>query len=185
MAIADLLDELTGDEWARPSLCEGWTVRDVAAHLATQYRTSLRDALAAAIRARGDVNRAIHDSACAYPGTDGLATEIRALAGYRRTPPSIGVHEVLLDILVHGLDIALPSGKHLAVPPEAAAHVAQRLWAKPRMFHARRRFGGYHYRATDNGWSVGEGPEVSGPAWAIMLLFAGRPAARAHLTGLR
>ncbi|WP_027931138.1 maleylpyruvate isomerase family mycothiol-dependent enzyme [Amycolatopsis thermoflava] len=186
VAIADLLDDLTDDEWAHPSLCEGWTVRDVAAHLASQYRIRLRDALAGAIRARGNIDRAIHDAACAYrkPAPE-LVAEIRDLAGFRRIPPGIGLEEVLIDILVHGLDIALPLGRPLAVPPDAAAHVAQRLWDKPRLFHARRHFGGRHYRATDTGWSAGDGPEVSGPAWAIMLLFAGRPAARAHLTGLR
>ena len=28
-----LLGELTEEQWRRPSLCDGWTVRDVAAHL--------------------------------------------------------------------------------------------------------------------------------------------------------
>jgi|GEM_PF-2965089 len=28
---ADLLDQLKDDEWRQPSLCPGWTVRDVAA----------------------------------------------------------------------------------------------------------------------------------------------------------
>jgi len=32
-SLADLLDDLSDDEWRRPSLCTGWTVRDVAAHL--------------------------------------------------------------------------------------------------------------------------------------------------------
>jgi uncharacterized protein (TIGR03083 family) len=31
--LSDLLADLTDDEWRKPSLCAGWTVRDVAAHL--------------------------------------------------------------------------------------------------------------------------------------------------------
>ena len=33
---ADLLQQLTDEQWRRPSLCEGWTVRHVAAHLTLQ-----------------------------------------------------------------------------------------------------------------------------------------------------
>ena len=31
--IAALLESLSPQEWVEPSLCEGWRVRDVAAHL--------------------------------------------------------------------------------------------------------------------------------------------------------
>jgi uncharacterized protein (TIGR03083 family) len=30
---ADLLEGLSEEQWRHPSLCDGWTVRDVAAHL--------------------------------------------------------------------------------------------------------------------------------------------------------
>ena len=33
-ALADLLDGLTPEQWEAPSLCAGWRVRDVAAHVA-------------------------------------------------------------------------------------------------------------------------------------------------------
>ena len=32
LAFADFLAGLTPEQWAAPSLCAGWTVRDVAAH---------------------------------------------------------------------------------------------------------------------------------------------------------
>jgi len=31
-----LLEQLSDEEWRQPSLCAGWTVRDVAAHLTLQ-----------------------------------------------------------------------------------------------------------------------------------------------------
>ena len=33
-SLADLLESLTDDQWNTPSLCQGWRVRDVAAHVA-------------------------------------------------------------------------------------------------------------------------------------------------------
>jgi len=32
-ALVDDLSRLTDEQWRTPSLCEGWTVHDVAAHL--------------------------------------------------------------------------------------------------------------------------------------------------------
>ena len=34
LRVAAFLEPLTDDAWAHPSLCDGWTVKDVAAHLA-------------------------------------------------------------------------------------------------------------------------------------------------------
>ena len=36
MNLAALLEQLSADDWRQPSLCAGWTVRDVAAHLTLQ-----------------------------------------------------------------------------------------------------------------------------------------------------
>src|SRR5919107_6116073 len=59
---ADLLQSLGPQEWTTPSLCEGWTVRDVAAHLTLQEIT-LRQGLLIGLRHPGGVNTIIHRSA--------------------------------------------------------------------------------------------------------------------------
>ena len=61
-SVADLLDELSAEEWETPSLCAGWRVRDVAAHL-TLAQMGVRTAAVEILRARGDFNRMIRDSA--------------------------------------------------------------------------------------------------------------------------
>jgi len=38
-ALVHLLEDLSEEEWRQSSLCEGWTVRQVAAHLALQNTT--------------------------------------------------------------------------------------------------------------------------------------------------
>src|SRR5690242_7912912 len=40
--MADLLESLSDEQWGTPSLCEGWTVRDVGAHL-TFSQSSVRE----------------------------------------------------------------------------------------------------------------------------------------------
>jgi uncharacterized protein (TIGR03083 family) len=70
LGLTDLLVTLTDDEWRQPSLCDGWTVRDVAAHL-TFAQARVTTALGDVVRARGDLTRAILDGAtrkAAAPG---------------------------------------------------------------------------------------------------------------------
>ena len=118
---ADLLSELAPGEGDTPSMCDGWTVRDVAAHLTLQAMT-LGPALLAAFRHPGSLNHIINPSArdrAARP-TDRLIAEIRGMVGSRRHNVGVTPLETLIDIVVHGQDIAVPLGRNLAVAPWAA-----------------------------------------------------------------
>jgi uncharacterized protein (TIGR03083 family) len=176
--LADLLAELSEEEWRQPSLCEGWTVRDVAGHLAWQRRISLPATVVDLVRARGSLHRAIHDAACRYARrpTEQLVAEVHALVGTRQPVPGMTYLETLIDTLVHGQDIAVPLGRRLDVAPEAAAVAATRIWTKPSLFPATKPLHAFRFTATDLAWSVGEGPEVRGPMSAILLGLTGRPA---------
>ena len=61
--LADLLDDLAPQEWNTPSLCAGWTVRDVAAHLSMAATARTSEVAGYVVRARGNFDRMIHDSA--------------------------------------------------------------------------------------------------------------------------
>lgn len=184
--LADFLDDLTDAEWEQPSLCAGWRVRDVAAHLALAQTGTARAALDL-LRAGGRLQRMIHDSAVRHaelpPAT--LAGEIRAMAGSRRTAPGVTPLEPLLDVLVHGQDIAVPLGRPRAVPVEAAAIAATRVWTMPwPMSTTFPRVRGLRLVATDTDWARGEGELVEGPIAALLLVLTGRAAAaRDRLTG--
>lgn len=124
---ADLLDQLRDDEWRRPSLCPGWTVRDVAAHLTLQ-EVGIGELLWSSIthpRSLGSINRMIHVSARyrAELPVDQLIARIRAMVGSRRHNMGVTNLETLTDILVHGQDIAIPLHRDLEMPiaPTAAA----------------------------------------------------------------
>ncbi|MEV0373230.1 maleylpyruvate isomerase N-terminal domain-containing protein [Streptomyces sp. NPDC050636] len=55
--LADLFDSLRADEWNEPSLCTGWRVREVAAHMSMGFRLSLPATLAELAKARGNLHR--------------------------------------------------------------------------------------------------------------------------------
>jgi uncharacterized protein (TIGR03083 family) len=182
--LADLLDDLTATEWEAPSLCTGWRVRDVAAHL-TLARTGPLRATVDVLRARGSVTRMIHDTAIrqATLPPARFAPMLRSMAGSRRKAPGVSHLEPLIDILVHSQDIAVPLGRDHPMPLDAAAAAADRVWPDLWPFRARRHLPGLRLTATDHPWRAGEGEPVEAPLSALLLLMTGRPAALSHRTG--
>ncbi|MGX6511717.1 maleylpyruvate isomerase family mycothiol-dependent enzyme [Rhodococcus sp. SJ-2] len=188
---ADLLETLDDAEWQHPSLCHGWTVRDVAAHLTLQ-QIRAREAIAMlplALRHPGGTNSLIHHSAiqkAAVP-TERLIEEIRAMIGSRKHNLGLSPREPLVDILVHGQDIAIPLGRTLSASPEVAADAATHIasygtgW-KSKVFQ-KNRFSASHLCATDVAWSTGTGPEIRGPMLTLLLLLAGRDVDLGPLSG--
>ena len=185
---ADVLEVLTPREWERPSLCDGWTVRHVAAHLTLQQMT-LGSALRGALRHPGSINHVIDASARdrARLPTSRIVAEIRGMVGSRKHNVGLTPYETLIDVVVHGQDIAVPTGRTLEVPPEVAATAASRVWAdrnsrKSKVFKALP-YDGNSLVATDTDWSVGEGSEVRGPVLALLLLLTGRSVVLPQLEG--
>lgn len=191
---AALLESLTPEQWEHPSLCDGWTVRHVAAHLTGQQQR-VRDALGFISRhprilRSMRLNTVIHDAVVIQAqalSTEQIVAEIRNGIGSRRHNPGITALETLTDILVHSQDIAIPLGLELPMRPTLSALAATRRWETRNTWLAtvnrRLPLNPYQLRATDTDWSRGQGPDITGPIGAILLLLTGRTAALEQLTG--
>jgi uncharacterized protein (TIGR03083 family) len=185
--LCDLLAGLDDDQWRQPSLCVGWTVRDVAAHLTLQ-QLGPAAALGQLVRWQGSLDRTIAHIArlrAAALTTEQTIAEIRATIGSRRRNFGVTHLETLCDILVHSQDIAIPLGRHLDPPADAAAVAASRVlsmrWPPP--LPSVKKMAGFRLTATDTSWSTGDGPTVRGPMAALLLACCGRLAALPQLTG--
>jgi len=104
---ADVLDRLTHAQWEQPSLCAGWRVREVAAHVALTTAPPLT-MVPALVRSGSRFNRMIDASARAHAAApiEQLRAEVRALVGARRRPPGTAPVDPLNDVLVHTQDVA-------------------------------------------------------------------------------
>ena len=185
--LCDLLTTLDDDQWRQPSLCAGWTVRDVVAHLTLQ-RIGPAGVFGQMLQWRGGIDRTTAHVArrrAAARTTDQLVAEMRAAIGSRRHIFVVTRLEMLCDILVHSQDIAVPLSRHLDLPADAAAVAATRVlsmrWPPP--LHSVKQLAGLRLTATDIDWSTGDGPAVQGPMAALLLVCCGRTAALPQLSG--
>jgi uncharacterized protein (TIGR03083 family) len=187
LALADLLEELTEQEWQRPSLCSEWRIRDVVAHVAmTPQPPTVPAMVVGAVRARGNFDRLNRDLARQFADTTPaqLLAQLREHADSRRRAVITTPHNLLFDVLVHVQDIAVPLGRTRAMPLAAARVGVERVWTMGWPFWAKRRLRGVRLVATDSDWTAGAGTEVRGPTQAMLLLVTGRVgAALPQLTG--
>jgi uncharacterized protein (TIGR03083 family) len=122
-SLADLLEGLSEEQWGSPSLCAGWRVRDVAAHVALAPQVpGIGSMLADAARAAGRFNTLNRDVAVRHAArpTERIVSELRQFAGSRKLPVVTNYRNILFDVLVHGQDIAIPLGLPRDMPLDAA-----------------------------------------------------------------
>lgn len=182
-ALADILEALPDDAWRTPSLCDGWTVRDVAAHL-TFSHAGLRDLLGPAVRAGFRYNVAVRDAAVRCPlGHDQIIDTLRGFVGSRRKVPGVSEREPLLDVLVHTQDICLPLDIDHPMPADAAVVALERVIWWSRRVPLGPRLRDVHLVATDETWEWGAGRRIEGPVRWLLLAASGRAVAHQHLSG--
>lgn len=183
--LADLLSQLSPAEWEQPSLCAGWQVRHVAAHVISSPQATPWAVGVALLRARGSFDRCIDEQARAWADrpTAEIVGDYRRLHGSRRHPVGTTYQEPLLDVLVHSQDIAIPLGRSHPMPVDAARAAADRVWRRSFPFRARKRLAGLRLVATDDGWTVGDGEVVEGSIADLLLMMTGRPVVLPRLTG--
>jgi uncharacterized protein (TIGR03083 family) len=184
-ALVDDLDGLTPEQWEVPSLCGGWTVHDVAAHLVDNARTTRLGIVVAMVRARFDFDRQNDAGVACEKGATPAETldRLRAVAGRRTTPPA-PLDSRLVEEVVHGEDIRRPLGLRRDYPTETVQRaLAHQLRTSVGLGGGKQRVAGLCLVATDTDWSHGEGDEVHGPLVSLLLTTTSRSEALADLTG--
>ena len=172
--MADFLESLPDEDWDRPSLCDGWTVRDVGAHV-TFAQTPVRELLWPAIRAGFRYDKLIGDAARRSPLThEEIVATLRSFVGSRKRVAFITDLEPLIDVLVHNQDIARPLGVQHRMPPEAAAAAADRVITTPLGLRRWKPPRGVRLVATDTEWSYGRGDEAAAPMESHLMFLTGR-----------
>ncbi|USQ80292.1 maleylpyruvate isomerase family mycothiol-dependent enzyme [Ornithinimicrobium faecis] len=182
--LADL-ESLEDSQWQRDSLCAGWTVHDVAAHLVDTALTTRVGFMLGLARARFDFDRQNDRGVERHRGATPrqTLTRLREVATRTSTPPG-SLDSRIVEEVVHGEDIRRPLGLVRAYP---AAAVDRALLYQTRtsaaMGGAKDRVAGLRLEATDHDLLHGDGALVRGTALDLLLAVSGRQSALADLTG--
>ncbi|UOY00601.1 maleylpyruvate isomerase family mycothiol-dependent enzyme [Blastococcus sp. PRF04-17] len=182
--LLDLLERLEPEQWRAPSLCAGWTVHDVVAHvlsydelgprqLASRFASGLF--LVDRINALG-----LRDYARRTPA------ELVDLLRDHLTPAGLtaglGGAIALTDGLIHQQDIRRPVGKPRQIPADRLVPALRTALFGP-VLRGAVRVRDVRLVATDIDWTFGRGPEVTGTAEALLMAVAGRRAVADELSG--
>ena len=181
---AAFLETLSPAQWEAPTLCAGWRVRDVVAHVISYDELDGRALLNRLARGRFLLGRA-NALGVAHAGDREpreLVTLLRKYREPRGLTAAFGGMVALLDGLIHQQDIRRPLGLPREIPaPRLRAALQCSRFAPPIGAFWRAR--GLRLVATDVSWSEGRGPEVRGPGEAVLLAIAGRVDAAGELSG--
>jgi len=174
--LADILDGFADVAWDTPSLCAGWRVREVVAHLTMAVRYAPPEFYAELEACKGDFtlpSNLVAARDAALP-TATLVADLRDDALHAWIPPGGGLIGALTHVVIHGLDITVPLGVARPTPDETVLAVLDHLT-----------LGGGHFnfgfepdhlclQASDMNWTFGSGTPMSGTTGDLALLISGR-----------
>jgi uncharacterized protein (TIGR03083 family) len=183
LALADLLEAEPDNAWDTPSLCEGWRVREVVAHMTMPVRYTPEQFMAELQACGGDFTALSNQIATrdAELPVATLVSDLRDDGLHHWTPPGGGWNSALIHSVIHGLDITVPLGVKRVAPDDTMRALLDVLTVGG----AHERFG-YQIdgalNATDIDWSYGAGTPITGASEDLALMLCGRTLPEGRIT---
>lgn len=127
--LANELEGLTPEQWDTPTVCDGWSVRHILAHLVMPFEVSTPRFMLAMFANRFDLHKVTVKFASQLVDrpVDELIGSLRSNATSHWMPPKSGIHVPLGEIVVHGQDIRAALGRTAEVAPEIADELLSRI----------------------------------------------------------
>jgi uncharacterized protein (TIGR03083 family) len=183
--IADLIDGLDEVQLATPSLCAGWDVKTVGAHLASCLAEGSLRVVWLGVRRRSP-DRAIDELArlnAQRPASE-IAENLRDLADHRYWRPPPVAPGLLAEVLAHSGDMRIPLELPFEPSPQLTATALDFLTGPvPIGLVPLRRLRGIRLQATDIDRAWGTGQEIHGRAAELLMAAVGRTSVLATLDG--
>jgi uncharacterized protein (TIGR03083 family) len=149
-ALADDLSSLDDEQWARPSMCAGWTVRDVLAHMTATAKITPAKFFPALLGSGFKFNSMTDKLRANELGSSGAQTldNFRSVLGATTHPPGPTM-AMVGEAVVHSADIRRPLGISRAYPSEATTSAADFYKCSNLLIVAKKRIAGLTLQATD------------------------------------
>jgi uncharacterized protein (TIGR03083 family) len=183
-ALADDLADLSQAEWNARSLCEGWSVEDVLAHLTASASLTPPTFLLHFASTGFNFPKFAEKGIARQRGATSAETlaRFRAKQDSRKSPPGPKL-TWLGEVIVHSEDIRRPLGIQHTYPTDAVASVLDFYKNSNTLIGTKDRIAGVTLKATDAEWTHGSGPLVEGRLVDLLVAATGRKKALDHLSG--
>ncbi|MCB0972652.1 MAG: maleylpyruvate isomerase family mycothiol-dependent enzyme [Acidimicrobiales bacterium] len=183
--LADRIDGLGPDALDGPSWCGGWRGRDVLGHLVYLAEASQAGVWLDVVRLGPRPDRALDRRAreLGELPVPELTERLRGAAEGRFHILGTPAVVVVGELLVHGNDLLAPLGESVDIEPEVAAAVAPTYHRVGKFAFGGNPTKGVSLVADDADLRLGDGPEVRGRAFDLVLLLANRRQALDRLEG--
>jgi len=184
-SLAGLLADASSAQWDTSSLCAGWRVREVIAHLTMAARYPEQEFMAELQRCGFDFTKLSNEIASrdAKLPTGELVACLRAEVMQHWTPPGGGYHGALNHVVIHGLDVTVPLGVPRRSPDETIRIVLDDLTRDGGHDHFGMAIDGRYLAASDLDWSYGSGAPLRGGAGDLAVALCGRTVPAGRLDG--
>nr|WP_238600380.1 maleylpyruvate isomerase family mycothiol-dependent enzyme [Tsukamurella tyrosinosolvens] len=184
-SLLELVEGFTEEQWRAPTLCAGWSVRDVVLHHIGYDLLTGRELVQRMATGRanpGGAANAARLEELSDLSTDAIVDALRAHLRPTGLTSGFGCRISLLDGMIHQQDIRRPLSLPRAIPADRLRPALNfAVWAPPVRGAVRGR--GVRLVADDLDWSFGRGPDVHGTAEALLLAMGGRTVVLDELTG--
>lgn len=180
------LSGLGAEEWRTASLCPGWDIHDVVAHLVDSARTGRLSFVRDLVAARMDFDRANQRGVAREKRPDPEVTleALGAVVDLTRTPPA-NLATRLVEVVVHGEDVRRPLGIAGAYPePAVLRALAYQLRTPVSFGGGRERAAGLRLVDRRTGRAWGDGAAVTAGALDLLLAISGRSVPRERFDGV-
>jgi uncharacterized protein (TIGR03083 family) len=171
-----LLRELPPESWEQPSLCQGWSVRDVVLHTAAHIHNEQKDkAVLRQYAARPEADLV------AWLASPPFESNARAASARSR---SAQIQRG--ELMIHQQDVRRALGRPRTIPVDRVMEVLDyglEPFGSFTLAFGRSRAKGVRLVSTESDWAWGHGPESRGTLEAILMATSGRVAALAELEG--
>jgi uncharacterized protein (TIGR03083 family) len=185
LTLAAVLAELPPSGWDTASLCDGWRVREVVAHVTMPVHYSEAEFMAE-LQADGFDFTKLSNRLAARDSrrpTDDLVASLRSTQLHEWTPPGGGHRGALNHVVIHSLDVTVPLAVPVAASPDALRAVLDDLTSGGASSHFGTDLGGRRLVASDLEWEFGSGRELRGTASELALHVCGRRLPAGRLEG--
>jgi uncharacterized protein (TIGR03083 family) len=185
-SLADYLESLPPEDWDKPSLCDGWTVKGVATHLLVTPTMSKGKVFFAFVGSGFNLSKMSQtqiDRMTRKLSIEDIVTQTRDTAGVKSAPPGLKPMGVFGEVLTHSSDISLAVGTPLDLPVDHYVIGLDYMKDVQPVLGCKKRIDGLELRATDADWAHGDGPVVEGDAKHLLSAMTGRKRALDALGG--